>query len=188
MINLNKKLNSFIETYFNNETAFASLFEEKSRKGFHFLPNIPTIPGISKGWDIKNWLPDNQEVLRNLDKEIKKATNEMTFQQYLFYLIDNKKLDPAKVYKEAMIDRRTFSKIKSEPTYHPSKLTALCFCIGLRLTMPESKDLLARAGYAFSPCDKTDLIFSFFITNKEYHIDRINQILYDYNLPTIGKE
>ena len=183
-----KKLDAFIETYYNNETAFASLFEEKVSKGIHFLPSLPRPQGIAKPITIQHWLPDNAEIRRKIEEEIQKTTKEMTFQQYLFYLMDVKKLDPAKVYKNAMIDRRTFSKIKSEPTYHPGKLTALCFCIGLKLSMPESQDLLARAGYAFSPCDKTDLIFSFFITNKEYHIDRINQLLFEYNLPTIGKE
>ena len=182
-----KKLETFIEAYFNNETTFAVLFEEEVSKGSFFSSIFPPVVGAApKNVLTQHWLPDNTEIRRKLEKEIQKTTKEMTFQQYLFYLMDVKKLNPAKVYKNAMIDRRTFSKIKSEPTYHPGKQTALCFCIGLKLSMPESKDLLARAGYAFSPCDKTDLIFSFFITNKEYHIDRINQLLFEYNLPTIG--
>ena len=54
------------------------------------------------------------------------------------------------------------------PEYHPQKLTALCLCIGAKLNMDESRDLLARAGYALSPCDKTDIIFSYFIENEIY--------------------
>ena len=93
-----------------------------------------------------------------------------TFSQYLLYLIGSKGLKNSEVYHNALVDKKAFSKIKNNPDYHPKKMTAMCLCIGARLNMDEARDLLARAGYALSPADKTDVIFSFFIENGIYDI------------------
>lgn len=77
-------------------------------------------------------------------------------------------LENTDVYKKAIVDKKVFSKIKNNPRYHPQKMTAMCLCVGAELNLDETKDLLARAGYALSPCDKTDVIFSYFIENKIY--------------------
>ena len=74
-----------------------------------------------------------------------------------------KQLTNAEVYKNALISKQLFSKIKLNPDYHPDKATAMRLCIGAKLSLDETKDLLARAGYALSPCDKRDIIFRFFI-------------------------
>ena len=91
-----------------------------------------------------------------------------TFQQYLMYLIACKGLSNAEVYKNAYLTKQLFSKIKLNPEYQPDKVTVMKLCIGARLNLDETKDLLARAGYALSPCDKRDVIFSYFI-EKEYY-------------------
>lgn len=91
-----------------------------------------------------------------------------TFSQYLLYLIEEKGLSNASVYKRAIVDKKVFSKIKNNPDYHPQKITAMCLCVGAMLNLDETRDLLARAGYALSPCDKTDILFSYFIENKIY--------------------
>lgn len=108
-----------------------------------------------------------------------------SFSEYLFYLIGQKGLKNADVWKNGIVDRKTFSKIKNNPDYHPQKMTALCLCIGARLNLDESKDLLARAGYAFSPCDKTDIIFSFFIENGIHDIMEIDIQLEEHGLPCL---
>lgn len=108
-----------------------------------------------------------------------------TFPQYLFYLIDKKGLENADVYKRAIVDKKVFSKIKNNPGYHPQKLTALCLCIGAKLNMDESRDLLARAGYALSPCDKMDIIFSFFIEHQIYDMIELDIQLEEHGLPCI---
>ena len=76
-------------------------------------------------------------------------------------------------------------KIKNNPDHHPQKITALCLCIGAMLNLDESKDLLARAGYALSPCDKTDIIFSYFIENKIYDMIELDIQLEEHGLPCI---
>ena len=108
-----------------------------------------------------------------------------TFSQYLMYLIKEKGLENAEVYRRAIVDKKVFSKIKNNPDYHPQKLTALCLCVGAGLNLDESKDLLARAGYALSPCDKTDIIFSYFIENEIYDMLELDIQLEEHGLPCI---
>ena len=108
-----------------------------------------------------------------------------TFSQYLLYLIREKKMENAEVWKRAIVDKKVFSKLKSHPDYHPQKLTALCLCVGAKLNLDETKDLLARAGYALSPCDKTDIIFSYFIENGIYDMIELDIQLEEHGLPCI---
>ena len=108
-----------------------------------------------------------------------------TFSQYLMYLIREKKMENAEVYKRAIVDKKIFSKIKNNIDYHPQKLTALCLCVGAKLNLDEAKDLLARAGYALSPCDKTDIIFSYFIENEIYDMIELDIQLEEHGLPCI---
>ena len=108
-----------------------------------------------------------------------------TFSQYLLYLIESKHMTNAEVYKRAIVDKKIFSKIKNNVNYHPQKLTALCLCVGAKLNLDESRDLLARAGYALSPCDKTDIIFSYFIENEIYDMIELDIQLEEHDLPCI---
>ena len=62
-------------------------------------------------------------------------------------------------------------------------MTAMCLCVGARLNIDETRDLLARAGYALSPCDMTDMIFSFFIENGIYDMFELDIQLEDHGLP-----
>lgn len=105
-----------------------------------------------------------------------------TFSEYLLYLIQEKGLSNVDVYKKAIVDKKVFSKIKNNPEYHPQKMTAMCLCIGAKLNLDETKDLLARAGYALSPCDKTDVIFSYFIENKIYDMIALDIQLEEHGL------
>lgn len=106
-----------------------------------------------------------------------------TFQEYLLYLIGAKKLTNAEVYKRAIVTKQLFSKIKLNPEYHPDKSTAMRLCVGARLNLDETKDLLARAGYALSPCDKRDIIFSFFIEHEVFDMIEIDIALEEHGLP-----
>lgn len=108
-----------------------------------------------------------------------------SFAEYLMYLIERKNLKPVQVYKAALVDKKVFSKIKNNPDYHPQKLTALCLCVGAKMNLDETVDLLARAGYALSPCDKTDIIFSYFIEKGYYDMYEIDIQLEGHDLPCI---
>lgn len=116
-----------------------------------------------------------------LDERIKHISD--TYSEYLMYLIHEKNLTSKEVYDGSIVSKKVFSKIKNNPDYHPNKQTALRLCIGARLNLDESRDLLARAGYALSPCDKTDIIFSYFIENEIYDIIELDIQLEEHGLP-----
>ena len=131
--------------------------------------------------------PDEDSAIEEMERKLSERMEHMadTFPQYLLYLIHKKGMENAAVYKRAIVDKKVFSKIKNNPNYHPQKLTALCLCIGAKLNMDESRDLLARAGYALSPCDKTDIIFSYFIENGIYDMIELDIQLEEHGLPCI---
>lgn len=108
-----------------------------------------------------------------------------TFSEYLIYLIDSRGMSYPDVYKRAIVDKKVFSKIKNNPNAHPKKITAMCLCVGARLNMDQTRDLLARAGYALSPCDKTDIIFSYFIENHIYDMIELDIQLEEHGLPCL---
>lgn len=102
-----------------------------------------------------------------------------TFQQVLFKIIDRKGLSDPEVYKKANIDRKLFSKIRSDVDYMPSKKTAMALIIGLELNIDEATDLLQRAGYSFSQASIADLTIQSCIMQHMYDIHTINCFLFD---------
>lgn len=91
----------------------------------------------------------------------------------------------AEVYKKANQDKKLFSKIKKDINYQPKKKTAMAFALALELNLDEAKDLLARAGYAFSPSSDFDRVIQYCIETKEYNIYEVEVILYDLGLETL---
>ncbi len=144
------------------------LREDEDAEASYELSYMPAFPGETKSLD---------ERLEHLDK---------TFQQYLFMLIDRRGLTDPEVYKKANIDRKHFSKIRSNVDYSPSKKTALALAIALELSLDETKDLLGRAGLALSPSIMSDKIIEYCIETCNYDIYEINCILFKYDQPTLG--
>ena len=109
-----------------------------------------------------------------------------SFHDKLFELIDKAHLDNKDVWKRANLDRKLFSKIQCNKNYHPKKKTVFALCIALQLNLEESKDLLARADWAFSPSSKVDLIVQKAIIDKQYDIMELNITLFKYTNETLG--
>ena len=94
-------------------------------------------------------------------------------------------MDEVEVYNRAHMDRRLFSKIRLDVNFKPSRKTAICICFGLMLNLDETIDLLKKAGYVLSHSSKADLIIEYFIEKKEYDLNILNQVLYEYGESTL---
>ena len=115
------------------------------------------------------------------DSMMSKSAAEKTGNSAVMKLIDRSGKKDAEVYKKANVDRKLFSKIRNNPDYKPSKPTAVAFAIALELSLPETRDLIARAGYALSPSSKFDVIIEYFIMQRDYDIFKINEALFAFD-------
>ncbi|GIP16195.1 hypothetical protein J40TS1_18370 [Paenibacillus montaniterrae] len=120
---------------------------------------------------------DLDDLIGNLDE---------SFSTTLLRLIDAKGKTDVEVYKRANLDRRLFSKIRTGKGYMPSKRTAIALALALELTLPETDDLLERAGYTLSHSQKFDVIVEYFIISGKYDVFEINEVLFKYDLPLLG--
>ena len=121
--------------------------------------------------------PRAAEIFKKFEQE------QEAFGEKLVRLIEAKGLDQVEVYKKANIDRKLFSKIKTQKDYIPSNRTILALANAMELPLKEVQTLLREAGFALSPSILSDVIVEYFISHQRYDFDEINAALYAYDKP-----
>ena len=125
----------------------------------------------------KNSLQESSEdyILESITN---KKITEKNFSELLFHYIDLSDLTDVQVYKKAFIDKRIFSKIRSNKSYHPSFGTIVLFSLALKLTTSQFENLLHSAAYSLPQNSYINITLKYCFDNKIYDIGRINDLIY----------
>ena len=139
------------------------------------------MPEAYPAMDVCESAPEDSDDLEELLADL-----DAGFSETLLQLIDRAGKKDSEVYKKANVDRKLFSKIRNNMDYRPSKTTALAFAFALELDIDETKDLIARAGFALSHSSKFDVIVEYFLVNGNYDVFELNEVLFAFDQPLIG--
>ena len=171
---MKQELQEYLNLYLKVEKETAKCFAAPSReKRSAFMGATVCEEASCMPQDISNFIVNNKE--------------EDTFQSKLLKWIDERGLKDSDVYNKVNIDRRLFSKIRSNKDYHPSKETIILLGLSLELSEKEIEELLESASYSLPMNNEYDLIIRFCFKKKIYDLFQINEFLEDYNCKTLTK-
>ena len=167
---LKEKLDIFIK---NNLVAVQNPYCEEEQMIIPKRKSINTnLYKEKNSFDINNFINNNKD------------NNQFT--NLLFKFIDRNNLKDSDVYNKAGIDRRLFSKIRSNEQYHPKKETVIALGLSLNLSIDEMEQLLSSASYSLPKNNIFDLIIRFCVLEGIYDILEVNTLLSEYNCQLLG--
>ena len=145
---------------------------------------IPDYKNFSISYDIiENYtyiaVAEDSEIYElDIIKKIKNTHLTYTFQELLFQFINESELKDSEVYNKANIDRRLFSKIRSDKNYHPSFGTVTLLALALNLSTKKFEQLLNSAFYSLPTNTYFGITLKYCFDNKLYDVFYVNNLIY----------